>query len=214
MTQNTGITDSLKAFARIRGGTAQTASRLTDVQANFSPDPNSWSVAQNLDHLLLAEALYRGQMLRLLNLAREGKRRNIDVTLQEVDLNLPFVPKAMMPLMAVPLTMFNIFVPSVAREAVLRFPVMKAKNPKVMEPSATKPNAILFEELRSSLAETATLFAGELPPNAGQVTISHPVFGRNTIANVLALMAAHEERHGKQMMGVLRHPRFPDHFAR
>ena len=147
-------------------------------------------------------------MLRLLNLAREGKRRNIDVSLQEVDLNLPFVPRAIMPLMAVPLTMFNMFVPSVAREAVLRFPIMKAKNPKVMEPSS-KPIATLQEQLRSSLAETATLFADELPPNAAQVTISHPVFGRNTIANVLALMAAHEERHGKQMMGVRRHPKFP-----
>jgi hypothetical protein len=67
---------------------------------------------------------------------------------------------------------------------------------------------MLRHELASSLAETEALFAGELPENAGRVTATHPVFGRNTIARTLALLTAHEERHGKQIGGLLRHRGF------
>jgi hypothetical protein len=184
-------------------------SGLTPEQANFTQGRDTWSVAQNLDHLLLTEALYRGQIRRLLDMAREGRQTNIDVSLGEVDLSLPFIPKAMMPLVALPLTMMNMFVPSVVRETILRFPIMKAKNPKISEPAAAKPIAMLREQLTSSFAETEALFVGELPADAGRVTVSHPVFGRNTIANVFGLMAAHEERHGAQMRELMRQQRFP-----
>lgn len=203
------ISDAVKLFTRVRGGTLRLVSGLTEEQAAYRPASDAWSVAQILDHLLLTEALYRTQMKRLIELAREGKRSNIDVSLSEVDLSLPFIPKALMPAMALPLTMMNMLVPQALRETVLRFPVMKAKNPKISEPAPAKPIAVLREQLSASLAETEALFAGALPAKAGSVTVSHPVFGRNTIPNIFGLMAAHEERHGTQIAGVLRHPGFP-----
>ncbi|MFN0169173.1 MAG: DinB family protein [Bryobacteraceae bacterium] len=203
------LADSLRVFAGVRSGTLRLVSGLTSEQANFSPRRETWSVAQNLDHLLLTESLYRGQMSRLLELAREGRQTNIDVSLGDVDLNLPFIPKAMMPLMTLPLTMMNMFVPPIVRETVLRFPIMKAKNPKISEPAAAKPIATLREELTTSLAETESLFSGELPASAERVTVSHPVFGCNTIANLFGLMAAHEERHGTQIRELVRQPGFP-----
>jgi uncharacterized damage-inducible protein DinB len=203
MTADSAIADSLAVFTRVREQTLSATAHLTNDQANYSPNATTWSVAQNLDHLLLAEGLYRSQISRLLDLARRGEGRNINISLEEVDLKLPFVPKAVMPLLAVPLTMFNMFVPSAVRETVLRFPVVKAKNPKMMEPAAKKSINVLRDQLRASLAETEALFAGDLPPNAERVTVSHPVFGRNTIANIIRLMSAHEERHGTQMARVM-----------
>lgn len=207
--QDSAIRDSLQLFARVRSGTLRLVAGLTDQQTAYRPAPDVWSVAQILDHLLLTEALYRTQMKRLLNLAREGKRSNIDVSLREVDLSLPFVPKALMPLMAMPLTVMNMFVPQALRETVLRFPVLKAKNPKISEPAPAKPIAVLRDELMASIAETERLFAGSLPARAARVTVSHPVFGRNTIPNIFGLMAAHEERHGTQLSNVLRQAGFP-----
>ena len=204
------IRDSLRGFARIRAGTARMAAGLTPQQANYAPARDSWSVAQILDHLLLTEALYRGQLKRLLDMAREGKRFNLDVSLREVDLNLPFIPRALMPRMSTPLTVMNTFVPHSVREALLRFPIMKAKNPPVAEPEPAKPIATLRDQLASSLAETEALFAGGLPENAARVTATHPVFGRNTIAEILRLMTAHEERHCGQIGAVLRHRGFPE----
>lgn len=114
-----------------------------------------------------------------------------------------------MPLMAMPLTVMNLFVPQALRETVLRFPILKAKNPKISEPAPAKPIAVLRDQLMASIARTEGLFAGALPANAGRVTVSHPVFGRNTIPNIFGLMAAHEERHGMQIGNVLRQPGFP-----
>ena len=206
--RNSAIAKALGWFGEVRGASMRMVAGLTSDQASFAPAAG-WSVAQNLDHLLLTEALYRGQIRKLLDLAREGKETNIDVSLGEVDLNLPFVPKMMMPLMAVPLTMMNMFVPSAVRETVLRFPIMKAKNPKISEPAKGRPIADLREELRAAMDETEAMLSGELPANAWTVTVSHPVFGRNTIANVLGLMSAHEERHGIQMSNLMRQRAFP-----
>ena len=207
--RNSAIANALRSFAEVRGATMRMVAGLTSDQASFTPGAGGWSVAQNLDHLLLTEALYRGQIRKLLDLAREGKKTNIDVSLGEVDLSLPFVPKMMMPLMAVPLTMMNMFVPSALRETVLRFPIMKAKNPRISEPAKGKPIADLREQLQAAMEETEAMLSGELPANAWTVTVSHPVFGRNTIANVLGLMSAHEERHGIQMSNLMRQRGFP-----
>lgn len=204
-----GIADALLKFAEVRASTIRMAASLTAEQADFAPDRSSWSVAQILDHVLRTEALYRAQMKRLLSLAREGRGSNIAISLREVDLALPFVPQALMPLMAAPLAFMNMFVPSAAREAMLRVPLMKAKSPKVVEPAAARPIAELRGQLASSLAETEELFAGDLPPRVGRVTMSHPVLGRNTIANVIGLMTAHEQRHAVQIGGVMRSTGFP-----
>ena len=203
------ISDSLRLLTRVRSGTIRLVNGLTEEQAAYRPAPDVWSVSQILDHLLLTEALYRTQMKRLLDLAREGRQSNIDVSLSEVDLSLPFIPKALMPMMALPLTVMNLFVPQALRETVLRFPILKAKNPKISEPAPAKPTAVLRDQLMASIAETEGLFTGALPANAGRVTVSHPVFGRNTISNIFGLMAAHEERHGTQIGSLLRHPGFP-----
>jgi len=204
-----GIDESLEKFADVRTGTMRMVARLTEQQAGFVPGPKQWSIAQNLDHLLVSEALYRSQIKRLVDMAREGKRSRIDLSLNKQDVGLPFVPQLLMPLISLPLSTMNMFVPAVFRETVIRFPVMKAKNPKILEPAPARPINDLREHLENSLAETQAVLAGELPPNIGRVTMSHPLFGRNTIANILGLLAAHEERHRTQIAGVLRHPAFP-----
>jgi len=203
------ITDYLRNFARVRRGTLQLVAGLTDEQSAYTPGRDSWSVAQILDHLLLTEALYRVQILRLLDLAHEGKRSNIDISFAELDLSLPFIPKALMPALSVPLTVMNMFVPHAVREALLRFPFVKAKSPGISEPGPVKPIAVLREQMESSREVTESVLSGALPPSAGRVTVTHPLFGRNTIAKILALMAAHEERHGLQIRGIAGQPGFP-----
>lgn len=113
-----------------------------------------------------------------------------------------------MPVMTMPLTIMNMFVPQAARETMLRFPIMTATSPKIAEPSAGKPIEDLRDQLRLSLTETKRLFAGALPRHANRVTVSHPVLGRDSIVQIIGLMTAHEQRHGAQIGGVTRHPGF------
>jgi len=207
--RDAALRNSLGNFTTIRNGTIRLVDHLSEEQAGYKPDRHTWSVAQILDHLLLFEALYRTQIGRMLDAAREGTRSNIDVGLGELDLSIPFVPKVLMPMIELPLTVMNLFVPSALREALLRFPIVKAKNPRVSEPAPARPVAELREQLGSSLAETEALLAEPLPRRAARVTLSHPLLGRNTIANIFGLMAAHEERHGIQISRLLRQPGFP-----
>ena len=49
----------LELFRTVRIATLGLAAELTDQQAAFSPGPDRWSIGEVLDHILLAEQLYR-----------------------------------------------------------------------------------------------------------------------------------------------------------
>jgi uncharacterized damage-inducible protein DinB len=189
--------------------TLETARPLTAEQASFRPDRESWSLAQNLDHLIRIDGIYREHIQKLLDLAREGKRLTIVMPWGESDPRPQFVPSMVMPMLELPFTMMNMFVPSMVRETFLRFPVMKAKSPKRAEPESGRDLTELLSGLRTSFETTRLLLEGLLPANAERVALIHPVFGRNTIPDILGLMTAHERRHQAQMAALLRDPRFP-----
>jgi uncharacterized damage-inducible protein DinB len=203
------IARSLDAFRNVRMETLETARPLTAEQASFRPDRESWSLAQNLDHLIRIDGIYREHIQKLLDLAREGKRLTIVMPWGESDPRPQFVPSMVMPMLELPFTMMNMFVPSMVRETFLRFPVMKAKSPKRAEPESGRDLTELLSGLRTSFETTRLLLEGLLPANAERVALIHPVFGRNTIPDILGLMTAHERRHQAQMAALLRDPRFP-----
>jgi len=155
------------------------------------------------------DGIYREHIQKLLDLAREGKRLTIVMPWGESDPRPQFVPSMVMPMLELPFTMMNMFVPSMVRETFLRFPVMKAKSPKRAEPESGRDLTELLSGLRTSFETTRLLLEGLLPANAERVALIHPVFGRNTIPDILGLMTAHERRHQAQMAALLRDPRFP-----
>ena len=158
------LTESLQTFARVRNATIRMVANLTEEQAAFRPQPGAWSAAQILDHVLLTEALNRRQYQRMLDMARDGKRLHLDIGMDEVQFNLPFIPEAMMPMMTLPLTIMNMFIPPALREAALRNPIMEGlETEEVSQPAPAKPIAGLRAQLAESLAETEALFAAPLP---------------------------------------------------
>jgi hypothetical protein len=204
-----GIARSLAAFESARTTTMNLASRLTEEQAAFSPGGKSWSIAQNLDHIAKIEGVYRTQIARLIDLAREGKKEVLVLSLGDGDPRPPFVPATVMPLLAVPLTFINLFVPSVVRETIIQFPVVKASSPKNAEPTPGIKLGGAIANLREATEITRRLLGNHLPSNAQKVFLIHPIFGRNGISDILRLMTAHEQRHGQQMQALLRHPGYP-----
>ena len=149
---DTGIVDSLHRVAEVRGSLLRLITGMTDPQAHYATRPDTWSAAQILDHLLLSDALYRAQFRRLLDMAAEGRRNNLTVGFAEVDLDVPFIPKALVPAMEIPLTLLNMFIPHVVRETLLRYPIVKATHPKITDPAPARPITALRGELVSSLA--------------------------------------------------------------
>lgn len=206
---HTGIGRALMSWEKVRNNSLAIAAGLTQEQADFRPDAKSWSIGQNLDHLAKIDGIYREHIQNLIDMARNTDRLTIVMPWGEGDPRPPLVPAAVMPMMALPMTLMNMFVPNTLREMFLRYPLLPAVSPKRAEPQSGESPKDLMTALQSSFAETKALVAGPLPRNASKVAVVHPVFGRNTIADILGLMTAHELRHGVQMERILRDPRFP-----
>jgi hypothetical protein len=107
---------------------------------------------------------------------------------------------------------FNFFLPSAVREAIIRYPVVSARSPGISDPRPGLTLEKLVADLASSLAETEKLLSGPLPANVDELRLDHAVLGNNSIAQVLRNMTAHEERHQDQMARIRSNPGFPKAF--
>jgi uncharacterized damage-inducible protein DinB len=194
----------LAQYRQVRESTIDIVRRLTQKQVDFSPAHETWSIGQILDHLLLSEKLYRTQMERLIELAREGKSTDIELSMYQVNSSFAFIPREVMSLFSIPMKVFNMFVPHAVRESLIRYPLIPALNPTVSDPVRGRPIEVLCESLKSSIAETEALFRGALPANLREMTLSHPVLGTNNIQQILGILGAHEERHQGQIRDRIR----------
>ncbi|MEQ1884319.1 MAG: DinB family protein [Bryobacteraceae bacterium] len=207
--QHSGIARALGAWEKVRNNSMAIAAGLSQGQVNFRPDAKSWSIGQNLDRLVKIDSIYREHIQKLIDLARDTNRLTIVMPWGEGDPRPPIIPAAVMPLMTLPMTLMNMFVPNTVRELFLRYPLMPAVSPQRAEPHSGKSPSELMMSLQASFEETRALLVCNLPPNVSKVAVVHPVFGRNTISDILGLMTAHELRHGIQMEKISRSANFP-----
>jgi uncharacterized damage-inducible protein DinB len=196
-------------FRLVREQTLTILAQVNAEQALWSPRKGVWSIAQIADHLLLSEEMYREQFRRLIQMAREGKGSTIEISLREVDVALAAIPREVIPFLELPLRMFNLFVPHVLRETMVRYPILAALNPRSSQPRDGLIVGKLREDLAEALAETESFFQTPMPSNIHELTINHPILGNNTIPQLFRIVIAHEERHQGQMSDVRAHASFP-----
>ncbi len=192
----------LQRLRETRQQTLEMVRGLSQDEIDFAP-PGGWSVGQILDHLRRADLTYSGEIRRLIELKRSGKRPTITVGLAEMEFRVPWVPRSLLPLADIPLAVFNYFLPESAREFFLRNPVVPAESPAVLKPEAGGTKDDLIDGLRDSLSATELLFLQNLDLEFGELRYYHPLFGYNNAYDILRLMTAHEERHQKQLKRIL-----------
>jgi len=198
-----------------RHGTLAIIQDLTQEESDFFPGTllpsgKSWSIGQVVQHLILIEGFYRGHMQNLIELGRKGaSKKNLELTFREIDNSIAFVPKAVISKLAAPLNLLNMFIPQAIREEIFRTPVIPGINPSAGEPVLSRPIAELRTEAEASLRATEAMFSGYLPPDLLERTFSHPLLGANNVADVLGILAAHEQRHHGQIRRVFADPHFP-----
>jgi hypothetical protein len=200
---------AFRQYRVAREGTLSIVQHLSQAQSDFKPAPGKWSIAQNVEHLLMTEDLYRTQIQNLIALARSGDGANIDLTFRDINTSVAYIPREVIPFLAAPLKVFNMFVPQAIRETMFRIPLIPAIAPTVSTPETCRPISELRQQCPSSLAATEAVLRGDLPPNLDRMTITHPILGTNNIAQIFRIIAAHEERHHTQMRSVIQNPRFP-----
>lgn len=199
----------VERFRVVREHTLGILGEVSAEQASWYPRKGIWSIAQIADHLLLSEEMYRQQFQRLIRMAKEGRGSTIEISLQEVNVAFAAIPREVIPMLEFPIRMFNLFVPHVLRETMVRYPLVAALNPRSSEPREGLEIEKLREDLAAALAETERFFAAPMPRNINELTIDHPVLGNNTIPQMFRIVIAHEQRHQEQMAGVRAHANFP-----
>ena len=203
------LSTHLNRLPVVRNKTLEILVDLTPEQAAWSARSGSWSIAQIADHLLRSEELYREQFHRMIQMAKEGQIETIVITFDEIDTQLAVVPRSVASALQFPMRVLNRFIPTAVRETLVRYPLIASLNPKV---SAPRPELNL-EKLRSglsaSMAETLTLFEGQLPRDLERIRVDHPLLGYNNIVDMFRILLAHEERHQGQMKRAREHPNFP-----
>lgn len=196
-------------FAAARGDTLRLTDRFTQPQLDFSPGPGRWSVGEVLDHLLRAEDLYRGEIGRLVELARTGQRPYLRRTFDDVNVAPFFMPDVMLPLFDLPFSIMNRFIPDAVRDWAVQHPLVPIRNPSVATPQPRRLGVELRDELVSSLERTRSLLMTNVDLDYTQMVSEHPLMGPANVPQILSFLSRHERRHHAQINRVISDSRFP-----
>jgi len=179
---------------------------LSDEQASRPVRTGTWSVAEVLDHLVQTEMAFRKYLIQALERARTGEIGTIRLGFREVDTRLRPLPRHWMPLLTPVLFGMHRVTPFAVRLWVMRTRgLLWAAAPKIAQPIGGRALAELRVDLRTAMQQTTALFEGDLPDALPMVRAAHPLYGSNDVAQVMRLIAAHEQRHQQQLRAMLKH---------
>jgi uncharacterized damage-inducible protein DinB len=201
--------DPLNAPEAARASTLKLVASLSQAQFDFSPQAGKWSVGEILDHLLLAEALYRNEIARLIALKRAGKRPYLSRSFADVNVSPLYLPDFVLSWLTLPLTVANLFVPAFVRDLATEYAVIPTRNPDWTTPRARRPAADLRNELRTSQAYLRELLSENADLDFSEMVMDHPLTGANNVPAMLAFLARHERRHQGQIARLKAYQRFP-----
>ena len=195
---------SLDRFERQRERVARLVRDLDQAEFNFKPRADQWSVGEIVDHLLIAESLFRDQVQELIDKKRAGHRPIVRVRPGDMDIVLPLIPASVFPLVAVPMSIASSLTPSVFLELFLRYRLVAAPTLPGTTPTPGKPAAQLKRRLKTYLRQTVRLFQKNSDLDFRRMYYQNPLLGIRNVPELVRLLAAHEARHQTQIRKVLR----------
>ena len=182
---------------------------LSQQQLDYVPEPGEWSVGEVMDHLILAEQVLRRDIAILIERTKAGQTPYLYRSFAEFNARPAFIPECTLPFLELPLNFLNMFTPAVVREYLIRNAPVRALAPDVTLPRPGRTRAELSEELRATLHETETLFAVNSSLDYDKMQHQHPLFGVQTVSQLLRTLWLHEQAHQDQLARVLASPQFP-----
>lgn len=201
--------ESLEMFRSTRSRTIALVNDLSQSQLDFRAATGKWSTGEVLDHLLLAERMNRDQIAELIDLKKAGRNPFVRRTFSDVNVSVAYIPKSLLPALEVPFTLLNTFIPATVRQYMTRHRLIPAQSPDIGIPRRGRPATELRENLASSFKETESLFNANPGLDYLEMSIQHPLLGKNDVPGLLRFMAAHEQRHQSQIKDIMASPQFP-----
>lgn len=181
---------------------------LTQVQSEFRPEPDQWSVGELLDHLLKADAVVH----REIEVAIAQRERGMPFVyrgLADVDPSLPWILQPVLPFFEVPLGVTSSLVPPPLKRWLAGDRRLRARAPKLLEPRFGRP----IDTLRRELADAYDDFEKQQEEHS-EIDLSYlyyfnSVVGLRSLPGLYAFISGHEKRHQDQLREILDAESFP-----
>ena len=193
----------------VRARTFAMIQSLSQEQLDYVPGPEAWSVGEQVDHLILAEQVLRRDIAILIERAKAGQTPYLYRSFAEFNARPAFIPQGVLSWLEAPLTVFTTIIPASVREYVVRNVPLPAQAPDVMLPRRGRTKAELCEELGAMSCETEALFAANPSLDYDNMRHQHPLFGIQTVPQLVRTLWLHEQAHQDQIARTLASPQFP-----
>lgn len=200
----------LAQLRAVRSRTLELMQDLSQEQLDYVPEPGEWSVAEVVDHLILTEQVLRGDIAILIERTRTGQTPYLYRSFAEFNARPAFLPECALPWIETPLNFLTRFTPAGMREYIVRNVPVRALAPDVTLPRPGRTRATLVADLHSMLHETEGLFAANPSRDYEAMQHQHPLFGVQTVPQLLHTLCLHEQAHQDQIARVLMSAQFPE----
>ena len=203
------VDDGLNALGAARARTLRTVASLSQAQLDFSPRAGRWSIGEVVDHLLLAEGLYREEIARLAKLGRAGRPAYLRRSFADMNGAPFFLPDIVLSWLDAPFSILSRLIPDALRAFATEYPILPIRNPDAATPRPRRRATELRDELLSSLQHTRALIASNADLDFTTMVSEHPLTGANDVGHMLTFLANHERRHYRQIDRVKSDSAFP-----
>ena len=164
-----------------------------------------WSPGEVFDHLIKFDNFFLENARQLVSLARDNRPTRLSFSLQELDVGPACIPKGMLPLFTVPLTIASAVIPKPIQSVLAGS--LPIKHPQFATPARSRPKLELQEDLEKTLSEYLQILGSPTQHDFSQMTISHPLLGNRNLLELPEFVAVHERRHFQRMTNLLNSPK-------
>jgi len=127
----------------------------------------------------------------------------LKIGIKKYDVAPAGIPKSFMPYLEPGFQFANrvsaAVLPTCARKAILKNRFVPIKNPESWKPEAGRDLNELRSNLKSACAKLEETVSRESKTPLDQMILSHSVFGRYTVRQLLAILTIHEQWHHKDL---------------
>jgi len=203
------VQEHLAQLRAVRWRTVAMIQDLAQEQLDHVPEPGEWSIGEVVDHLILSDQFLRGEIAILIERVKAGQTPYLYRSFAEFNVRPAFIPECALRWLEVPLNLFNMFTPAGVRDYVVRNVPVRALAPDIILPRRGKKQAELVAELHAMLHDTEALFVANPALDYEHMRHQHPLFGIQTVPQLLHTLGLHEQAHQDQIVRVLASPQFP-----
>lgn len=204
------VPPELEPVRRARRDSFDLVAGLDQAQLDFRPAPRKWSVGEILDHLTLVEGIYRREIEELARRAEAGLEPVLRRHFADIDVSMFYIPRAALPFVELPFTLMTRLMPRRVGEYMATARWIPTHNPTAATPRHGRPGEELRRGLEASLADLEAVFDRHPDLDWTKLVHKHPLFGVNTVPQILLFSAGHERRHQAQIRDVMAAQGFPE----